>query len=123
MATITVLNEELMSRSGARVKLDQTKEGVGMQPKPCWGLLYALGLLGGVLFIAGEDLFVSAVWQGVWDVAAAGVTLAAIKLWMQANRIALAVEGHADIRAAAGADTTGTPARRPALLAGSKRAA
>jgi hypothetical protein len=113
----------LMSRSGARVKLDQTKEGVGIRPKSRSGRLYVLGLLGGCLLIAGEALFVSAVWRGVWDAAAAGVTLAAIKLWVQANRVALALEGRADITVDTPQVATGVPERPRALSTLHKRAA
>jgi hypothetical protein len=123
MATIIELHAQVMPRGAAHSAEDRTKDKEEMQPTPRWGLLYALGLVGVVLLIAGETLFGSAAARSVWDVAAAGVTLAAIKLWVQANRIALALGGRADMPTAAGADTTGTPARPAALPAGSKRAA
>ena len=123
MATIIELNAQVMRRSGAHPKRDQTKEEMEIQPTLRWGRLYALGLLGGCLLIAGEVFIWSTAWRGVWDLATVGVTLAAIKLWVQANRIGLTLEGRVDITDAAGADATGTSARPPALLAGSKRAA
>jgi hypothetical protein len=115
MATITVLNEQLMSRSGARAKLDQTKEGMGIRQKPRWGTLYILGLLGGCLLFAGEALFVSAVWRGVWDVATVGVTLGAMAIWVSAHRIALALEGGEAMTAEASEETAGKPVRPRAL--------
>ncbi len=123
MATIIELHAQVMPRDAAHSTGDRTKDKGGMQPTPCWGLLYALGLLGGCLLIAGEALFGSAVGRGVWDVAAAGVTLAAIKLWVQANRIALALEGRADIPAEMPQVATGVPGRLRAFSTLHKRAA
>jgi hypothetical protein len=123
MATITVLNEQLMSRSGARAKLDQTKEGMGIRPKPRWGTLYILGVLGGCLLFAGEALFVSAVWRGVWDVATVGVTFGAMAIWVSANRIALALEGGEAITAEAPEEKAGKPLRSHPFPMVRKRAA
>jgi hypothetical protein len=123
MATITVLNEQLISRSGARAKLDQTKDGMGIRPKPRWGTLYILGLLGGCLLFAGEALFVSAVWRGVWDVATVSVTLGAMAIWLRANRLALAMEGRVDITTAAPQEMTYMSGRSNALSTLHKRAA
>jgi hypothetical protein len=85
--------------------------------------LYALGLLGGCLLIAGEGLFVSAGWRGVWDLATVGATLAAIGGWMRANRIALAMESGADFTAEVPEDTVAIPVRSRASFTVSQRAA
>ena len=123
MATITVLNEQLMSRSGARAKSDQTKEGMGIRLKPRWGTLYALSVLGGCLLIAGEVFFGSTAWRAVWDLATAGATLGAMALWVRANRLALAMEACADIATATPQDTIEMPGRPYVLSTLHKRAA
>jgi hypothetical protein len=117
MATRIAVKEQVAPRgrytAGRRASL----------PKPRWGLLYALGLLGGLVLIAGETLFGSAGWRGVWDLATVGATLGAIGGWVSANRIALALEGGAAITAEAPEDTVAIPVRSYASLTVSKRAA
>jgi hypothetical protein len=123
MATIIELNDQTMPRSGARTKLSQRKEEVGIRLKPRWGMLYALSFLGACLLIAGEVFFRSTAWRSAWDLATAGAILAAIKLWMQANRLALALEGRADIADATPQHTTEMPGCPNALSTLRKRAA
>jgi hypothetical protein len=123
MATISELKGQTILRGSARSKLEQMKKEAGIRLTPHWGALYALGLLGGVLLIAGETLFGSAVARGMWDVAAVGVTLGAIKCWVQANRSALVWEGRADLAAEAPQGATDLPGRPRAIPTLHKRAA
>jgi hypothetical protein len=109
MATLIAVKEQLMP---------QGRYTAGRQaslPRPRWGVLYVLGLLGGCLLFAGETLFVSAVWRGVWDVATVGVTLGAMAIWVSAHRIALALEGGEAMTAEASEETAGKPVRPRAL--------
>ena len=123
MMMITGSKRQSMPRSGAHSERGHTVGRMGTLLKPRWGTLYVLGLLGGCLLIAGEALFVSAVWRGVWDVATVGATLGAIGGWVRANRIALALEGGEAITAEAPEDTVAIPARSRASLTVSQRAA
>jgi hypothetical protein len=123
MATITGSKRQSMPRSGAYSEGGHTVGKMGTLLKSRWGTLYALGLLGGCLLIAGEALFVSAVWRGVWDVATTGAILGAMGLWVRANRLALTLEGRSAITAEAPEATTGMPVRSPVFLTARKRAA
>ena len=123
MAMITGSKILSMPRGGAHPEGDSTVGRRGRRLQPRWGTLYALGLLGGCLLIAGEALFVSAVGRGVWDVATTGATLGALGLWVRANRIALAIESRAALPAEAPQATAGTPVRSRALPLLRKRAA
>ena len=123
MAMITGSKILSMPRGGAHPRLDQTKQERETLLKPRWGALYTLGLLGGCLLIAGEVLFVSAIWRGVWDVATTGAVLGAMGLWVRANRLALALEGRSAITAEAPEATTGMPVRSRVLLTARKHAA
>jgi hypothetical protein len=123
MAMIIELNEQTMPRSSARAKLGRRKEEVGIRLKPRRGMLYALSFMGACLLIAGEVFFASTAWRSAWDLTTAGAILGAIKLWMQANRLALAMEGRADITTATPQDTTEMPGCPNALSTLRKRAA
>lgn len=124
MATITVLHEQLMPRSGARATLDQRKERMGNRLKPRWGTLYTLSFLGGCLLIAGEVFIGSTAWRGVWDFATAGSTLGAMGGWVRANRLALAMESCTAInKDEPSEDMTRTPMRPRTLSTLHKRAA
>jgi hypothetical protein len=123
MAMITGSKILSMPRGGAHPEGGSTVGRRGRRLQPRWGMLYALGLLGGCLLIAGEALFVSAVGRGVWDVATTGATLGALGLWVRANRLALVMERRADITSEAPEDTTEMPVRLRALPMLRKRAA
>jgi hypothetical protein len=91
--------------------------------KANWRVLYALLPLAVVLLVAADLEASTAGWRRLAELGVSLGFLGVMALWVRANRIALALEGRADITAQAVEDTTGTPAHPHALLALNKRAA
>ncbi len=59
MATLIAVKEQVTPRGR------YTADTRASLPRPRWGTLYVLALLGGCLLIVGEALFGPTVWRGV----------------------------------------------------------
>ena len=91
--------------------------------KANWWVLYALLPLAVVLLVAANLEAPTAAGRKLLELAVSLGTLGAMALWMRANRIAMALEGRADITAEAGGDTTKIQGRPRTLPMLRKRAA